>query len=313
MKTSITRFLLLSLLAFGLNGIALAQSSDTSVQVLDSLTTDSPLIGQSAIKQYTLIDTLKNDSFINSKFRGYANINNHITISDNYVQREVPSIKEVQLRKPGASPWLFWIIAAILAYIGGVRTFNQKNFRASLNSVFSMKITSQMWEERGVIFNYITIQLFSIFVLICALFSYVLLINAQITFLDGALLMYLALVGIIFLVYAAKFMLHYLWGWLFQLNRFGISMVSNIVTTNNFIALMVLPVLIALIYINFPLMENILTKTIAATFILSVVYRVARSLILSGSYFRYPIIYIILYLCIFEISPWIIIVNLISE
>jgi hypothetical protein len=291
-----------------------------SAQIADSLKISSALsdsgltaYADSTMKKANALDTLLSDSSVNAWFRKYATIENQILISETYDPREVPSIKEIQQRKLSRKPWLFWIIAGILLYIGGVRTFNQKNFKASLNSVFSMKFTSKLWEERGVIFNYITLQLFSIFVLVCALFLYVCLYASGLIFFDGAVIMYLALAGLLFVVYALKFLLHYAWGWMFHLNKFGLSMVSNIVTTSNFISLMVLPVLIALIYINYPLMEQILTRTIIVTFILSVAYRVVRSLVLSGTYFHYPLVYLILYLCIFEISPWIIIINLISE
>jgi hypothetical protein len=312
MQGGLINFILVSVLL--LNGFpaAIAQTDSTPLVLqLDSSFNDTALVANSGSE--TILDSLLNDSFINANFRRYASINNHISVGDNYSQREVPSIKEVKYRKERSPKWLFCTLLFILAYIGWVRTFNQKNFKASLNSVFSTKITAKLWEERGVIFNYITMQLFSIFLLISALFVYVVLDAQDRTFLDNSLLMYLAIVGLIFCIYGLKFIAHYFWGWLLQLNKFGISMVSNTITTNNFVALIILPVFVARIYINSPLMEEILTKTIIATFMLSVVYRVARLIILSGTYFRYPLIYIILYLCVFEISPWIIIVTLIFE
>ncbi len=316
MRGSVIYFIgILLLVLFGCT-TAVAQTDSVRLGFQqDSLLSDSFISENSNItpKKETILDSLLNDSFINAAFRKYASINNLIIIGENYAQREVPSVKEVKHRKPKSPKWLFWTLLFVLAYIGWVRTFNQKNFKASLNSVFSTKITAKLWEERGVIFNYITMQLFSIFLLISALFVYVVLQSQNRPFLDNSLLMYLALVGIIFCIYGLKFIAHFFWGWLFQLNKFGISMVSNTITTNNFVALIILPVFVARIYINSPLMEEILTKTIIATFMLSIVYRVARLIILSGTYFRYPLIYIILYLCVFEISPWIVIVNLISD
>lgn len=275
---------------------------------------DSSFIQHQTIeRRYTILDSLRNDSFINANFRRYAAINNQIVLNESYTQRDVPSVKEIRNRIKRDPSWIFWVIVCILSYVAGVRTFNRKNFKASLNSVFSMKFSFRLLEEKGVIFNYITLQLFTIFVLIAALFVQQMLIKAGQPFGDGDIWMYLGLTGIILAIYIGKFLLHIIWGWLFQLNKLAITMISNTVTTSNFIALVIFPVLIILIYINNPLLENIFIKTIAATFILSILYRVIRALILQGSYFKYPLVYLILYLCILEISPWLIILNIVTE
>jgi hypothetical protein len=316
MKTKAARILLIFLLlTANLNVLYAQQTVFPDSSLTDSsetyAMTDSSM--NTHIREYTILDSLKNDSFINANFRKYAAINNQIVLGDNYAQRDVPSVKEVRNRPKSDPKWIFWVIVSILSYIAGVRTFNQKNFKASLNSVFSMKFSFRLLEEKGVIFNYITLQLFTIFVLIAALFTHQMLIKTGHPFLDGDVWMYMAITGSILLVYALKFLLHAIWGWLLQLNKLAINMISNTVTTSNFIALVIFPVLIIMIYIDNPLLENIFIRTIAATFLLSVMYRVIRAVILQGSYFRYPIVYLIIYLCILEISPWLIILNIVTE
>lgn len=141
---------------------------------------DSSFIRHQTIERRytTILDSLRNDSFINANFRKYAAINNQIVLNESYTQRDVPSVKEIRNRIKGDPSWIFWVIVCILSYVAGVRTFNRKNFKASLNSVFSMKFSFRLLEEKGVIFNYITLQLFTIFVLIAALFVQQMLIKA---------------------------------------------------------------------------------------------------------------------------------------
>lgn len=315
MKTHTARLLILLVTILSSMSPVFAQSDATdSAAVINadsSIRADSSVLIQT--KHYSILDSLRNDSFINANFRKYAAITNQIVVSESYSQRDVPSVKEIKNRVTNDPKWIFWVIISILSYIAGVRTFNQKNFKASLNSVFSMKFSFRLLEEKGVIFNYITLQLFTIFVLIAALFTHQMLIKTGHPFLDGDVWMYLSITAIILGIYVLKFLLHVVWGWLLQLNKLGITLISNTVTTSNFIALVIFPVLIILIYIDNPLLETIFIRTIAATFLLSVLYRVVRAIILQGSYFRYPIVYLILYLCILEISPWLIILNVVTE
>ena len=315
MKTHTARFFLLLVITLSSFAAVLAQSTTIDSIGLISADTTAGTDSTSLLetKHYSILDTLRNDSFINANFRKYAAITNQIVVSESYTQRDVPSVKEIKNRSTNDPKWIFWVIVCILSYIAGVRTFNQKNFKASLNSVFSMKFSFRLLEEKGVIFNYITLQLFTIFVLIAALFTHQMLIKTGHPFLDGDVWMYLSITAIILGIYVLKFLLHIVWGWLLQLNKLGITLISNTVTTSNFIALVIFPVLIILIYIDNPLLETIFIRTIAATFLLSVLYRVVRAIILQGSYFRYPIVYLILYLCILEISPWLIILNVVTE
>lgn len=315
MKTHTARLVILLVTILSRMSPLFAQSNATDyaevINADSSISADSSALMQT--KHYSILDTLRNDSFINANFRKYAAITNQIVVNESYSQRDVPSVKEIKYRTSNDPEWIFWVIISILSYIAGVRTFNQKNFKASLNSVFSMKFSFRLLEEKGVIFNYITLQLFTIFVLIAALFTHQMLIKTGHPFLDGDVWMYLSITAFILGIYVLKFLLHIVWGWLLQLNKLGITLISNTVTTSNFIALVIFPVLIILIYIDNPLLETIFIRTIAATFLLSVLYRVVRAIILQGSYFRYPIVYLILYLCILEISPWLIILNVVTE
>jgi hypothetical protein len=280
----------------------------------DSLYTDS-LIRASDVSNkisYGLMDTIANDTILNSIFKSYVNINNQY-IERKLVRKNLPTVKEIRTRPQEFNKWKFTVIMLIMAYVAFVRISNSNNFRTFLLSVFNLKLSRKIWEDQRSFFGFVIIQLFAIYLFIAAIFisnymeiKHILLFeNYGIQF--GAILLILAV------IYLSKFILHYILGILLQMKNLAIGFVSNTISVNNFVALIIFPVTIFSIYANNSVLALVLSQAIIAIFFVSVLYRIVRILLLSNSFFSFPTFYLFLYLCALEIAPWFIIVKFLNK
>lgn len=271
-------------------------------------------------KTFGLLDSVVNDSFLSRHFKAYENINNQIIITRS-AKRDVPSIKEIKHKRAPVGGWQFLVVLFILFFIAMVKNGNYKNFRIFMNSVFNLKLTDRIWEEQRSYFNLITLELFTIYTLVAALFCNFLLDHYPLAvadlefisfFMNGdPILRFFLIFGGILLLYLAKFILHSLVGSIIQVDKFGLGFISNTVTVNNFISLVIFPFLLFLMYAADPIFQDILIKTITVTFLLSVIFRIFRIIFLSNSFFTYPKFYLFIYLCTFEIAPWVVAIKLV--
>jgi hypothetical protein len=274
-------------------------------------TNDSGTIVRSG---FGLLDSLANDTLLNNLFKPYAGINyvyNDYSLTK--VKRSLPTVKEVKERIIMHQEWKFWIILAILFYISFVRIVNPNNFRIFILSVFNLKLSEKIWEDQRSFFGFVILQLFAIYIFIASLFISNWMELKRIIFTANYLQQFFIIILILFLIYMLKFALHLFLGYLLQMRNLGIGLVSNTISVNNFIALIILPLFIFLIYNDHPQIKIILSETIIATFFLSVAYRVVRITLLSDSFFSFPRIYLFIYLCALEILPWFVIIKYLNR
>ena len=123
------------------------------------------------------------------------------------------------------------------------------------------------------------------------------------------LLVLLFLTGIYFL----KFLMHTLLGVLLKMKKLGIGFVSNTISVNNFLALVIFPLIISTVYYQHAIWSSVIAQTVVAVFFISVIYRVVRITLLSNRFFSFPRIYLFIYLCALEIVPWFVIVKFLNN
>lgn len=284
---------------------------DTSYRI-DSLVMDSMSRAQWRHTTFGLLDSLENDSFLRSSMASYHLITNYYTEKP-APRLNLPTVKEIETRPARNFAWKFWIICFILLYISFVRISNPNNFRVFILSVFNLKLSERIWADQRPVFSFVILQLFAIYLFIAALFiNYFLELN-HFNPLNSYFVQYITIVSVLLIVYLVKFIIHGLLGVLFKMNKLGFGFVANTVSVNNFIALVILPFIIFIIYNENSLMTMILAKTVMAFFFISVGYRIFRIILLRHTFFSFPNVYLFLYLCTLEIVPWFVIVKFINQ
>lgn len=286
-------------------------SADTAYKA-DSLITDSIYNRRiSGNKGFGLLDSLADDTILASIFMPYAVIRNPY-YEERVIRTNLPTVKEIKIRPEHESSWQFWIILLILLYIAFVRISNPNNFKVFILSVFNLKLSRKIWEDQRSFFSFVFFQLFAIYLLIASLF----ILNFPkfniLEHLKNDVFKFIYIFVAIVIVYAGKFFIHILLGYLLKMNNLAIGFISNTVSVNNFVALVIFPFSVLSFYINQPILAIVLSQTIIAIFFISVLYRVVRMILLSNSFFSFPTFYLFLYLCALEIAPWFIIVKFLN-
>ncbi len=279
----------------------------------DSLKADSLLsLNNNHSGKYSLLDSISNDTILSRIFKGYAGIQNPY-FEKKQIRKNLPTVKEVKLRLTRSNQWKFWVAVFILAYIAFVRISNSNNFRVFMLSVFNLKLSRKIWEDQRSFFGFVILQLFAIYLFIAAMFINNYMELKSLRYADSYLMQFLFIVLILFAVYVGKFFIHAFFGVLFKMQNLAVGFVSNTISVNNFVALIIFPFLVFSIYAANGVLAQVLAQTIIVIFFLSILYRVVRIVLLSNSFFSFPTFYLFLYLCALEVAPWFIIVKFLNN
>lgn len=287
-------------------------ASDTAFnfEITDTLKSDSVIPIKINVKS-TLLDTILSDSMLLIIFHPY------VRITQPYVKIQsrrtgITGIKEIQNRPKRRDQWRFWVICVILIYISFVRISHPNDFNVFIQSVFNVRLSDKSWEEQRTVFNFITLHMFTIYLLIAAIFINSYFEQNRINFTDNYFLQYLLVVGISGVLYISKFLLHSFLGALLSIKKLGVGFISNTISVSIFLALVIFPFIIFYSYNTNQLWSVIMMQAIIVLFIISIIYRVMRILLVSSSFFTFPIIYLFIYLCALEILPIVVIVKFIN-
>ncbi len=286
-------------------------STDSSY-VSDSLRADSVYAVRYRISSFGLLDSISHDSTLRMIIKPYQFISGNYTVKQ-HVRKNLPTIKEIKSRERKNEPWKFWVILFVFAYIAFVRIANPNNFRVFMLSVFNLKLSDKIWDDQRSFFGFVILQLFAIYLFIAALFINNQLEVRNILFTSGYFVQFVLVFAIITAVYIAKFTLHTGLGFLLKMQKLGIGFVSNTISVNNFLALVIFPLIIFTVYYHNLMWSSIVAQTVVAVFFISVIYRVVRITLLSNRFFSFPKIYLFIYLCALEILPWFVIVKYLNS
>ncbi len=276
--------------------------------VADSLAADSLYRPYFRSKTFGLLDSLRGDSSLRAIVKPYQFITSSFVTKSQH-RRNLPTVKEIKVREQANAPWKFWVIIFIFAYIAFVRIINPNNFRVFMLSVFNLKLSDKIWEEQRSVFGVVILQLFAIYLFIAAIFINNQLEVRNILFVSGYFVQFVCVFAVLMAIYLFKFLLHTLLGLLLKMKKLGIGFVSNTISINNFLSLVIFPLIIFTVYYHNALWSSVLAQTVVAVFFISIIYRVIRITLLSNRFFSFPRIYLFIYLCALEVMPWLVIVN----
>lgn len=260
---------------------------------------------------FGLLDTISNDTILTSVFKPYTTIRN-VYFEKKHVRSGLPTVKEIVERPVSKEQWKFWVILFVILYISFVRISNPNNFRVFILSVFNLKLSKKIWEDQRSFFGFVILQLFAIYLFIAAIFITNWMETKNALYVDNYFFQFVIVLGGLLVMYMLKFVLHAFMSSLFQMRNLGVGLISNVISVNNFIALVIFPFIIFLIYTDQVLISKVLSQAIISIFLLSILYRLVRISLLSSSFFSFPRIYLFLYLCALEIAPWFVIVKYIN-
>lgn len=318
MKKTAFRILLLLVIAWFTNGSKAQDSTlqrsgieqallNDTVAATDSLANDTLRNGGYQVSSSaTILDTLRNDTILMSIFKPYIEIQ-YTYFEKKNTRRNLPTVKEIDQRERSNNQWKFWVIIIILLYIAVVRISSANNFRVFILSVFNLGLSRKIWEDQRPFFGFIILQLFAIYLFIAALIITNYMEFKHMLFFSHYIWQYLTVLVILIVIYGVKFSIHALLGVLLKMPNLAVGFISNTISVNNFIALIIFPFLLFSTYANSSLLALVLAQTVVAIFVLSILYRIVRSILLSNSFFSFPTFYLFLYLCALEIAPWFII------
>lgn len=293
--------------------VGLNQQLDTNIVILES---DSDTLSVQTVMIDTLFnlpDTITNDSMLRNIFYPFYQIKQQHIESEIRIKRSnLPTIKEISNRKPNQRQWKFWVICFILIYIAFVRIANPNNFKVFMISVFNLKLSQKIWSDQKGIFGFVTVQLFTVFLLVGSLFIYNLLESSNKILDENYFGQFMLIFGILIIVYLLKFLLHTILAYLLKVPLMGLSFVYNTVFVNSFVALSVFPLVIFLLYNNSYVYFTIISQTIIGLFFVSIFYRMTRIYLLGNQLFNLPRFYLFIYLCALEVLPWFVIVKIIN-
>lgn len=279
-----------------------------SSYVSDSLRADSIYAVYNKRSVFGLLDSLSNDTLLRVIVKPYQFIRGNVILKQQF-RKNLPTSKEIKPRESKNAAWKFWVILFVFAYIAFVRIANPNNFRVFMLSVFNLKLSDKIWEDQRSYFGFVILQLFAIYLFIAALFINNQLELRNLLFTSGYFVQFLLVFAILTGVYLAKFLLHTILGALLKMKKLGIGFVSNTISINNFLSLVIFPLIIFTVYYHNAMWISIVAQTVVAVFFISVIYRVVRITLLSNRFFSFPRIYLFIYLCALEILPWFVIVK----
>lgn len=269
---------------------------------LDSMANPYFIVNPSA----TILDTLRNDTILTTIFKPYVEIQ-YTYVEKRNIRKNLPTVKEIEQRMVRDNQWKFWVIVIILLYIAFVRISNANNFRAFILSVFNLGLSRKIWEDQRSFFGFVILQLFAIYLFIAALIITNYMEFKHMSFFSHYVWQYLMVLLTLVGIYGIKFIIHALLGVLLKMPNLAVGFISNTISVNNFIALVIFPFVVFSTYANSSILALVLAQTVVAIFVLSILYRIIRSILLSNSFFSFPTFYLFLYLCALEIAPWFII------
>jgi hypothetical protein len=284
-----------------------------SLSATDSLFNDSStlLSFSSYGRSFGLLDSIVFDSLRISYLKPYLLITGEY-VAKTSLRKNLPTTKEIKQRPQRNAQWKFWVILFIFAYIALVRIANPNNFKVFLLSVFNLKLSDKIWEEQRSFFGFVILQLFAIYLFVAAMFINTQMELKQLLYLPSYFVQFLVILGVLLIVYLFKFIIHAGLGSLLNMNKLGVGFVSNHISVNNFLALVLWPLVIFIIYNSNSLFNMVITRTVIAVFFISVLYRCVRIILLSNRFFSFPLIYLFIYLCALEIAPWFVIIKFIN-
>ncbi len=299
-------FLLLYLLFNMLGAIASNIDSANKFVGLDTLPRQFYFFDNDSIC-YALIDssrivksTIIEDS-IKSKY-----------VSDSYNWKEPRVIKvdskhfdKIIIRKQ-PSIWIFYILLVIVIYFTFIKNIFNKSLPVIFQAYWNDRSINQFTRDDNFFKSRNSIFYFVLFSMVYATIFYFIIDHFGYSMPSKGLELYYLILTVLTIFYTAKYLLMKLIGYIFSVQRLISGYLAIISVSNLVFSVISIPFLIFFNYVNSEYKIYVLS-IILISFTFNTVYKYLRTGSFLKNNFQFPIFYLFLYLCVFEIMPLLII------
>jgi hypothetical protein len=280
---------------------------------VDSLKTDSvrPLIQVKLIEGLNYLDSLKKDNnlrkmfFLNEQVSGEA-----VQMNGSEKTRDLPRLKSIRYRLPRRENWKFWTLVGSMLFISFIRISNIKRFDEQLMTASDFSIDLKFSTERTGSYLFNHLALFANFLISLSLFWVTYIEHHSLEENVQYSLRLWQQVGILLILYSGKFIISIVVGYIFEMGMYARVFLYNTLVVNNFLGVLLVFFNLFYIYIHTPETLLIVESIILILIFIAIIFRTIKNALMSLQAGNEQLIYIILYLCSFEIVPWLILLKL---
>jgi hypothetical protein len=219
-------------------------------------------------------------------------------------------LREGHMRKT-RDPWIITIIIALVLYTGLLNRVMSKDLSNVLQSFYSKRVFNQVSKENSMINSWAFLGLFLLFSFTFGLFLYQLASYNDRYYSISGFQLFLSLSSIILVLFAIKFLVLKLIGFVFNISKLVSEYIAILYLTYFNIAFVFLPVALCFSLLAGKYIPIILAIAIIIIIIIFV-WQYLRSSVNIISNFRFHKFYLIIYLCALEICPILILIKALS-
>ena len=244
-------------------------------------------------------DTLNNDSYFKANYMPYMLPKPQLQPdSETAYLYQHP----VMPRDNAPKSWIFLVISAILILLLFIKFNFSKLFQNALASVVSRKAATELVQDRYSPRWLFTLFANLFFVMVLTLWAYNNFVTLVSPYTDAQIGVFALIFIMVLSVYLVKFVVHFLAGILLQVSDAVQTYLINVSVLNLLSGIVLFLVTLFMLYS--PFRGNMLLQVSVVTLVSFVVFRYIRALAQTLQFFRYNYLYLILYLCALEITPW---------
>ncbi|MCC7233293.1 MAG: DUF4271 domain-containing protein [Bacteroidia bacterium] len=209
--------------------------------------------------------------------------------------------------------WIFIVVLLVIGIYTWLRIYYSRYFGQLIRAFVNFNLANQIVRDENILIQRASVFLSFTFHVVIALLLYQISIH-QGWSLGGTgtgFMRFFYLLVLVTLIYAMKFLVLKLCGWLFDLDREMAVYTFIIFLVNNLLGLALIPVVILIAY----------NQIIPATFLipaglvlasLAFLYRLVKGIQVGTGVPGYSPLYLFLYLCTLEIAPLLILIKLVN-
>ncbi len=233
-------------------------------------------------------------------------------VSDSYNWKEPRIIKadathfyKIKIRKQ-PSIWIFYVLLLIVIYFTFIRNVFYKSLPVIFQAYWNDRSINQFTRDDNFFKSRNSIFYFILFSMVYATIAYFIIDYFGYSMPRKGLELYYLIITVLTIFYTAKYLLMKLIGYIFSVQRLISGYLAIISVSNLVYAVLSIPLLIFFNYVNSEYKIYVLSIILIA-FIFNTVYKYLRTGAFLKNNFQFPIFYLFLYLCAFEIMPLLII------
>jgi len=255
-----------------------------------------------------IVDSIFNDSII--KLQPMLDRALSMELTDPMGQYK-PSRSQIKEINNPSRTWIFVISCIIMLLIIVFRLLNKRRFSEYIFSVFNPRLNSKIIRDQGISLVSLFIQLTFIHIFIAALTLWIFMLHFKtgLKETDSGLYTYLLIVAALIFIYLLKYMLQFIISDMFLIDEVALFHINSVITVNTATSLMLFPVLLVYIYYPSALVKEYIILIISSLIFISIAARMVKIFFQSLESFRYPLVYLFIYICGFEVAPWLFIIK----